>query len=437
MSDREVGDTVVVSTTSPPPTDTAQPVQVSGTGRPEEPEEHSLTGSELFSLQVVGDTTVITTQRPVSLDTAHLVQVTRYGRFDGPEEHLLTGIGAFAVGGYGEIYVADYGIRVFSPDGSEVRQISRIGEGPGEVEHVTGLEVDESGRLLAADPGNRRVVVFDTSGAVLDHWRLPDGRPGYGRKAIVPIPGNETLLHLNPPLDPAGGPQTYPRPIFVRVDSSGAVLDTVFAPIRLTAGCPTIDDPHYSIGFWQDFREPLFPKVKWTASRSGEVIVGCPAEYEIDRIQPDGTVLRFSHERDPIAEPAKVRRRFVESREANPPWGNRDWHWKGPRPPENKPYYHRLIIGRGGRLWVWPGHLRIPIKRGSPPVTTGWREPTTGTFDVFDTHGRFLGPVLLPDGVVYEWYSGLEAPYFAGDTVWMVRRDSLDVRYIDRMVIEW
>lgn len=43
----------------------------------------------------------------------------------------------------------------------------------------------------------------------------------------------------------------------------------------------------------------------------------------------------------------------------------------------------------------------------------------------------------MPDGVFFEWFTGYEAPYFAGDTAWIVRRDSLDVRYIDRMIIQW
>lgn len=428
-------DTEVVTTQRPGSLDTAHLVQGTPIGRPYESEEHLPAGSGSFSVQVIADTTVITTVRPAALDTAHLVQVARIGRFDGPVEFLLTGIEAFAVGAYGEIYVADEGIRVFSPDGSAVRQVSRRGEGPGEVGFVTGMEVDEGGRLLAYDISNRRVAVLDTSGTVLDHWRLPDGRPGKGRNTIIPLPGGENLLHLNPWLDPIGEPQTFPRPIYVRLDRSGAVLDTVFAPVRLAEGCPTMDDPHFSVGFWQDEREPLFPKVKWTASRSGELVLGCPARYEIDRIQPDGSTLRLIHQRDPMVEPARVRRRFVEVREKNR--RDRGWLWKGAKPPEQKPYYHQMIVGRRGRLWVWPGHLQVPIKRAIPSREPGWQDPTTGTFDVFESDGRFLGQVLLPDGVVYEWFSGVEAPYFAGDTVWTVRRDSLDVRYIDRMIIEW
>jgi len=409
----------------------AIPAATIGCGDPTPPGEPGF-----VTVQEVGDTTIVTTRRPATLDTAHLVPVARIGRFDGPEEYLITWVESFAVGWRGEVYVADDGIRVFSPDGSEVRRISRRGEGPGEVGPVTGLEVDESGRLLAVDIRNRRVAVFDTSGAVLNQWRLPYGRPGYGRSSIVPIPGNQTLLHLDPPLDPSAGPQGFPRPIFVRLDSSGAILDTVFAPTRLTEGCPTLDDPYFSRGPAQDLRERMFPKVKWTASRGGEVVLGCPAAYEIDRIQPDGMVFRISHEREPTIEPPEVRRDFVERSEATRSQGG-GWKWKGPLPPKQKPYYHRMIVGRDGRLWVWPGHPREPIHLSEFPGKTYWVEPTTGTFDVFDPDGRFLGPVLLPDGVEYEWAPGNGDPFFAGDTVWLVRRDSLGVQYVDRMRIEW
>ena len=393
----------------------------------------------LGSVREIADTVIFTTQRPSRFDTAHLVHVARIGRFDGPEDHLLFGSLQFTVGWRGEVYVADEGggIRVFSFDGSEVRRIARRGGGPGETIYVTGLEVDQLGRLLAVDYGNRRVAVFDTAGAVLDHWPLPHGRPGYGRSAVIPIPEHQTLLPLNPPLNPSGGPPGFPRPIFVRLDSAGVVLDTVFAPVRLNELCPYHDDPYFSAGFWQDYREPMYPKVKWTGSRSGEVILGCSAKYEVDRVQPDGRVFRVSHEREPMIEPGEVRDRFVAEREIANRLGNPGWRWRGPPPPEQKPYYHRFIMGRGGRLWVWPGHLRKPRPSSGLPKRTVWEDPNTGAFDVFDPDGDFLGPVPLPEGAEFEWFPGEDAPFFAGDTVWLVRRDSIDVKYIDRMVIHW
>ena len=394
--------------------------------------------ADLVSVQVVGDTTTATSERPEVLDTARLVQVARIGQFDGPEEFLLSGVESFTVGWRGEVYVADEGIRVFSPDGSEVRRIARTGEGPGEVGVVIGMAVDDLGRLLASDLRNRRIAVYDTSGTVLDHWRLPNGRPIYGRPAVVPFPGNQTLIGVNPPLDPSSGPQGgFPRPIYVRFDSAGTVLDTVFAPTRFGEKCTTLDDPRFASGFWQDIRESLYPKLKWTASRFGEVVLGCPAEYVVDRVRANGAVLRLSHLREPVVEPQEVRDFFVSSLEQSPNWASRGLNWQGPRPPEEKPHYHRLNVGRGGRLWIWPGHPREELEFAGPPVVKYWQDPRIGAFDVFEPDGHFLGPVLLPEGVDYRWHPGYGEPFFAGDTVWLVRYDSLDVSYVDRMSIEW
>jgi hypothetical protein len=217
----------------------------------------------------------------------------------------------------------------------------------------------------------------------------------------------------------------------------GTVLDTVFAPVRFTEDCPLLDDPYFSTWASSDFREVVFPKVKWTAGRSGDVVIGCPAEYEIDRIRPDGTVMRIVHSREPLVEPQEARKGFVEQTEAAFRESGRDWSWKGPTPPEQKPYYHRLVVGRGGRLWVWPGHPRVPWQSPDLRGKVFWLDPTTGTFDVFETDGTFLGQVMLPDGVVYQWGTPWEEPFFAGDTIWLARRDSLNVRYIDRMLVKW
>jgi len=390
--------------------------------------------AEAVSVQTVGDTTVVTTRRPATLDTARMTRTARIGRGDAPGDFLLMSVPAFTVGWRGEVYVAGEGIRVFSPDGSGVRRIASSGQGPGEVANVTGMEVDGLGRLLALDLENQRVATFDTSGAFLAHWPLPHDRLLYGRQAVVPVPEQGTLVGMHPPVTPGGS--GFPRPIFLRLDSAGTIQDTLFAPARFRRGC-TPDDPHFKGGLWQDFREPMFPKLKWTAGRTGEIVYGCPSEYVVDRLQPDGSLLRIVHQRDPMVEPPEVRSSFVEVYEIFNSRGGNDWSWRGPEPPERKPYYHRLIVGRHGRLWVWPGHLRQPVPNPMPPFSDVWVDPRTGTFDVFDPEGRFLGPVQLPEGITYQWHPGTQAPFFAGDTVWMVRQDSLNVHYIDRMEIQW
>lgn len=388
----------------------------------------------LDSLQI-GDTLVLRTVRPSEVDTARLTFLSRIGRMDGPEEFLISGWVHFTVGWRGEIYVADdAGVRVFSRDGKTVRQIARRGQGPGEVRNVEALAVDDLGRLLVVDHTNRRVAVFDTSGSVVDHWRLPYGRPGKGQPSIRPVPNGETLLLLNPPLNPNGEPMGLPRPIFQRVNHDGVVLDSVWAPERYSVGCPYPDDPHFSAGLWQDRRELVFPKVKWTATREGEIVIGCPAQYWIDRIQPGGSVTRVSHARAPLMASGEERSSFVQGTEETQRRLIPGWNWTGPEPPVEIPYFQKVLVTRDGRLWVWPGrHRERVVVNGNE----GWVEPRTGGFDVFDTTGAFLGVAPLPDGAEYRWYSGFDDPFIAGDTIWLVRRDSLGVPYVDRWFVEW
>ncbi len=71
----------------------------------------------------------------------------------------------------GSLYVADRDLdRVvkLSPDGQTLLlQFGRAGSGPGELRRPFDVAVDANGDVYAADAGNRRVSVFDTSGAFL------------------------------------------------------------------------------------------------------------------------------------------------------------------------------------------------------------------------------------------------------------------------------
>lgn len=65
------------------------------------------------------------------------------------------------------------------------------------------------------------------------------------------------------------------------------------------------------------------------------------------------------------------------------------------------------------------------------------RVASTGPFDVYETGGRYLGPVRLPDGGRYSSFPGRPDPYVSGDTVWTVRHDELAVAYLTKLAIDW
>jgi hypothetical protein len=393
----------------------------------------------------LGDTLLVHSRTPVHTDTARLEEIARIGASEGPEELLLFGVSAFVELPDGRVAVADdSGLRLFSSAGEFLERIARPGQGPGEVEYVVGMDVAADGSLLAADLGNRRINVYRLGTGGLDHWALPPGMPGYGRGSVVATRDGPTYVAYNPPLPQDGSPLRYPRPIFFELDGDGRVIDTVYAGTRFTESCPTRSAFQWRSGFYEDLRAPYLPKIKWALSPTGSVAVGCPADYEVDLLSPDGSVVRLSRDWTPVTVSAEERGSFVEGQilSRNRSGYFERWSWEGERPPDQKPAYQRIVFGREGRIWVWPSQPSVRFEmpeeyrqQGWPPA--GYRLASTGAFDVFTETAEYLGAARLPDDLPYSPFPGGADPFIRGDTLWALRYDSLDVPYLAKYAVQW
>jgi len=68
---------------------------------------------------------------------------------------------------------------VFKTDGTFVRNIGRVGSGPGEFRFPYGLEIDGDGNLLVCEFGNNRVQKIDPrTGKGLEIWGGAGRDPG-------------------------------------------------------------------------------------------------------------------------------------------------------------------------------------------------------------------------------------------------------------------
>jgi hypothetical protein len=392
----------------------------------------------------IGDTLHVHSRAPLHADTATLREVSRIGLAEGSEEQMLNRVGAFIELPDGSVAVADdAGLRRFTPDGQFAELIARRGQGPGEIGYVTGMAVAPDGALLASDLGNRRINIYRTDGS-LDHRPLPAGMPGYGRNSIVVLPDGAIHVAFNPPLTTTDGTVVYPRPIFLRLGPDGIPTDTLYADSRLTQSCPTLSSNAWRAGFYEDLREPYFPKVKWALAPTGVLALGCPATYRVDLVQTDGSIVRISRDAAPRAVSADERQAFVDAHTFT---RNRtgffdSWTWEGPAPPDQRPAYDRLFFSQDGALWVWPAQ---PSVRGEVPeqfVSQGaprysYTISLTGAFDVFADSGEYVGAVGLPEGLEYRPFPGNTDFFVRADTVWAVAQDSLGVEYLAKYVVEW
>src|SRR5439155_5303137 len=78
-------------------------------------------------------------------------------------------------------YVADacnHRIEVFKTDGTFVRAMGVVGDGPGQFRFPYGLDMDSSGHLIVCEFGNDRVQLIDKeSGKGLKVWGVPGREP--------------------------------------------------------------------------------------------------------------------------------------------------------------------------------------------------------------------------------------------------------------------
>ncbi len=376
----------------------------------------------------MGDTLAVRSLAPRIGDTLVPREVARIGLADGPLEYIFNRIHAFTVTPSGEVLVHDdgEGIRRYDADGRYLGHLARQGEGPAEVRYVLGLSAARSGAVAAYDLGNARITLFMPDGTTRT-VRRPEGRPSYNEDAILFHDDGSLWVAVSPAVPPEEG-IPHPRPAFARVAESGALVDTIFTPESLGTRCPMLSDRQNVSGFWEDKREPYFPKAKWSLGPDGTLAFGCPTEYRLDVVHADGPVLRVQRSWVPV-EMSQEEKDFIAE------WGD--------LPPlaTEQPAYVRAVIPGDGRIWVWPTQpsMRIPLPPEAQAMTGEthtWMVSSQGAFDVFSEDGEWLAVVKLPEEARYSGFPTEPSVFIRGDTLWAVAQDSMEVQYVVRYLVE-
>lgn len=110
------------------------------------------------------------------------------------------------------------------------------------------------------------------------------------------------------------------------------------------------------------------------------------------------------------------------------------WRWNGPPIPDTKPPFENVMADEDGRIWVMvpqPSYeWRSATDAEAEEERTGWpalRFRSRTVFDVYEPRGRFLGPVVVPEG-----FTMFPQPVIRGSAIWAVTRDHLDVARVVR-----
>ncbi len=348
---------------------------------------------------------------------ARVVETLRIGELDGADEYLFGRIGDIAVGPDGAIYVADHQtitVRHFGPDGRYVRDIGRIGEGPGEYRQFLGMKCLRDGQLVVfashpnhiliygPDGGYRNRITFLSCLAAPDMLEYDVDGHIYAKELSEPPSADEdwrfVLLEMSQLGDTLGWIE-LPKP-----DKRG------FDMVVMTAQGPIY---------------PFTVQTCYAWSPLGYLVVGRNDEYSLALVDKKGR------------EFGRINRTFEAipvTKEERQDW--QDWLGGSSRDasgvkqsidlPDTKPVFRHILAGDDGRIWV---SRYVPAEKrtldGDPKRRLEWREPTT--FDVFEPDGLFLGTIVIPRDVAIGVWRGHEMwGVFTGDEGQQVVRYRID-----------
>jgi hypothetical protein len=289
----------------------------------------------------------------------------RLGSATEPETELFTNqLLATDIGPDGNIYVLDHfagRVSVFSPEGGFLRTVGRRGRGPTELGMPSGFTWDRGGRLWVVDPSDRKYVVYDSIGAVVD--RLPRATHVTPRRItpLVAVGGHGVV-------DEAAGDGDL---ILLRTTLDGARHDTLAVLHRrggpsdaLVRAAVPPPGPEFA-----KVARHYVPRMKWAVDPEGGVWTGLPDELRFVKLDWSGdTLMVVTADHRASALTSADERLIAEAARQS-----------GLAPSEidpRRPLFQSLAVLDSGHLLV-----QLVSEPGEP----------ASVFDVYDPAGRYLG----------------------------------------------
>ena len=320
---------------------------------------------------------------------------------DGPE--LFTRIRGLEVDVLGRTWIFEdqaQEFRVFDAEGNFVRAVGREGEGPGEFLEVSGLGWAPDATLWVLDPGNIRISVFDTVGALVATHSFDLSNRVFPWAGTIDGDGFFYKLQRTGPR-PSGGS------VLVRYDTDLAPTDTLPLPVHPRG---PQEWTHSEGAAFTTLRIPFAGNAIWRLTRDGGMWIAITDEYRLIRLGPDGDTLRTvtkpfdpvpvtGHEVDSILSRMSRYRGSIDRSQV----------------PSFKPPIQHLLLDDEDNVWVF---------------LLSEEEEDGRKADIFDSEGLFLGTVVLP--FPPRWWP---RPVIRRNLLVGITLDSLGVPYVVRASI--
>lgn len=392
---------------------------------------------------------------PMHSGVSGIVQELSVGVTEGDPNYTFASITDIAVGGKGWMLILDApafrgrpALRLYDGKGRFVRDVGRLGRGPGEYVQPAAVAVMPDGRYLLLDPMFGRINVYNASGGYAENWTVPilnvtRGVPGTMR--VSPTGVISIRFNLSQRLTSLTNVRMTQA--VVRIHPTGDLMDTLPAP-ALPDLSTEVRKIHYrgSAQVGAGFPMPFATGSFWQYSPHGYFVTAMSDRYAIDlrlpRDQRDGSLktttwrlgdpvlsIRRSVGRVGISATERAEQKAFIEQQLRRIKGSQSGRVQSV--PRLKPFFQGLYIGDEGRLWV---KVHVASERYSPVPQSNelvaplrWREGNV--FDVFEPSGLYIGRVRVPDG--------MRILKFAGDRIWAVSKGDFDVEVLKQYRINW
>lgn len=352
----------------------------------------------------------------------------RIGTVAGEPEYQFGQLGFVDAGPDGTIYAMDaqaQEVRAFDPQGQYLRTIGGPGGGPGELGQGTVfVYVDPNGGLVIPDLVNRRVNRYTAAGEPIGSfpieiqagvptvWVLDDSGRLMTQLRGLNVPGMAALEEGDP---------------IVVYDTTGAVVDTV-AVLPKGQTLAGVTEGQFSMVLFS-------PEPVWDLAPDGSIYYALNDQFRILVNDPQGNLVRIINK--------GVERKLVEERdkEAIRRLLREQWTQFGVPPAQLEqlmqgigfaeyfPAFGQLFIGPEETLWVQKIRSARDMAAGAEEeVEFDPQDIGSPEWEVFDSEGRFLGVVTMPDR--------FRPVNVEGENIYGIWRDELDVQYVMRLQVD-
>jgi hypothetical protein len=352
----------------------------------------------------------------------------KIGSSTGAAEEQFGLIIGLDVDSQGRIYVLDQQarrVRVFGPDGAFIREMGGSGSGPGELSQAAaGLILTAGDTVMVPDMGQMRLTRYTSDGTAIGsspinlaegipmRWDLMPDRRIVQQARMMQMPG----APQGP--QPAQPEQSAPKPDILLVRSTdGLVTDTL---MELPAG------QSFQIARGGMRMKIFEPEPIWAIDGQGRIVFGINSEYSLQVHREDGSLERVitrPFQRQPVTEADRTEfLRFMREawKNAGVPPAAMDQLMSNIEFADNYPAFASLLGGPDGSIWVQQVRTAQQVAEAGGEFSA--QDVGASDWDIFDSQGRFLGMLSLPQR--------FQPVRVVGQRLYGVWRDELDVQHV-------